>query len=144
VQEIVNMNFSRWDLKSALLCVDPPGVIGPTPIIGPSILPGIPPTGSLSDYNADNMCSYNVKTPAKKTPKPLASEEQNRTMWVKGERHKEQNMEQYLTQAIEWVTSDTTHMVGIVAVIAILGVVNGIRASLNHCTYTRHAGRRVL
>lgn len=48
------------------------------------------------------------------------------------------------SDAVNWVASDVTHVIGIVVVIAVIGVFNGIRNSLNHCSYTGHCGRRVL
>lgn len=49
-----------------------------------------------------------------------------------------------ITNAIDWLMSDMTHAVGCVAVIAVIGALNGIRCSMSHCRYTRHTGRRVL
>ena len=49
-----------------------------------------------------------------------------------------------LNDAMNWIFSDVTRTLCIVAGIAVIGAINGIRHSLGRCSYTRHAGRRVL
>lgn len=43
-----------------------------------------------------------------------------------------------------WLFSDVTNVLYVIGAIAVVGAINGIRLSLNHCKFTGHCGRRVL
>ena len=43
------------------------------------------------------------------------------------------NYQTMINDAIGWAFSDITHLIGIVAIVAIIGAANGIRCSFNNC-----------
>lgn len=42
-----------------------------------------------------------------------------------------------------WIADNPTNALYVLAGIAVIGAVNGVRHSLNWCGHTRHTGRRV-
>ncbi len=54
------------------------------------------------------------------------------------------NINALANDAISWMTNDLNNGLYVLVGIAVLGLLNGIRHSLTHCTHTHRAGRRVL
>lgn len=54
-----------------------------------------------------------------------------------------QTIENFVMRTVGWVADNPVNAIYILAGIAVIGALNGVRQSLNWCGHTRHVGRRV-
>lgn len=141
--------------------VAPPAVFGPTRVIGLFYLSGVPLPAELSDHYPqkvirpfhpadqrkligrmcyETMCLHDMQGMLSDSKffclrfafVPIVSYNIGRHKRL-AQRGKTMDYQTFLNDAASWMFSDITHVLYVVAGIAVVGAINGIRLSLNRC-----------